>query len=102
VSLAKCSLAGNLGAEIDLSECAGIEHVEDDIALFSESNGRFVVTVAASDEDAFQERFADLECGRVGSVTEQTRLLIRRGDANLIDESLEAMRQRFKEGLRDA
>jgi phosphoribosylformylglycinamidine (FGAM) synthase-like enzyme len=79
-----------------------MEPLEEDIALFSESNGRFVVTVAAADESAFVEKFADLDCRRVGLVTEETRLLIRRAESSLVDEAVDDMRRRFKEGLQGA
>ncbi len=102
VSLAKCAMAGHLGAEIDFSGCSDMEALEDDVALFSESNGRFVITVAEADESEFAKRFADLDCRRVGLVTEETRLLIRRADSNLVDEPVDEMRRRFKEGLAGA
>jgi len=60
------------------------------------------ISVAEADESAFAKRFADLDCQRVGVVTEETRLLVRRAGSILIDEPVEEMRRRFKEGLEDA
>ena len=102
VSLAKCAMGGMLGGTIDLSDCPGVADLEDDVALFSESNGRFVVTVAADDADAFDDRFSELACQRVGEVSDQDRLTIQRGESTLIDLPIEELRQRFKEGLADA
>ena len=102
VSLAKCTMAGLLGAAVDLSDCPGMTDLESDTALFSESNGRFVVSVAPDDAAAFADHFADLACCQAGTVSEDTRLSIRRGDAILVEQTLETLRQHFKEGLRDA
>ena len=102
VSLAKCAMGGRLGAIVDLGDCPGVAELDDDVALFSESNGRFVITVAAHDADTFSDRFSELACQRVGVVADQDRLTIRRGESTLIDLPIEELRQRFKEGLADA
>ena len=51
-------MAGALGADFDLGAATAEGALDDDVALFSESNGRFVVTVAATRAAAFEERFA--------------------------------------------
>ncbi len=102
VALAKCCLAGNLGAEIDLVECPAESGLADDLLLFGESNGRFVVAVGPDEAEAFESRFSGLDYRRVGVATEDPRLLIRRGDSALVNEPLTTLRQRFKEGLQDA
>ena len=102
ISLAKCAMAGGLGATVDIAACPGSANLDSDTALFAESNGRFVVTVPQTEAGTFAERFSDLECQTVGVVTNQGRLLIRRADEDLIDETVESLRLRFKEGLADA
>ena len=46
VHLAMVAMAGNLGMAIDLSRLPLEEPLRDDQALFSESAGRFIVTVS--------------------------------------------------------
>jgi phosphoribosylformylglycinamidine synthase subunit PurSL len=41
-----------------------------DIALFSESSGRFVLEVATEDQTALREIFAGLPCAPIGRVLE--------------------------------
>ena len=101
-SLAKCVMAGGCGADVNLDFGAGAKQLADDVLLFTESNGRFIVTVAARDAEAFAERFTDLECHRVGGVTETPCLIVRRGEKTLINLEVEILRQRFKEGLANA
>ena len=60
-------------------------NLADDDLLFAESNGRFVVAVAASDSRRFEEVFSGLACGRIGAVTPSGRLIARRGSQEVFD-----------------
>ena len=102
ISLAKSAMGGGLGAELDLDNCPGAAELDDDVALFSESNGRFIVTIGEADATAFAERLSTHECTRVGTVSDQPRLLIHRSRSPVIDQQVEELRQLFKEGLADA
>ncbi len=102
VALARSAMAGRLGAEVDLSGCPGMEALADDVALFGESNGRFLVTVAPNEAAAFAARFSELPCQRVGRVAELPRLIVLRGGTPLLEISVDALHQRFRAGLADA
>jgi len=102
VSLARCALAADLGLEIDLDSCPGLDWLEDDIALFSESNGRFVVSLAADQAEEFERRMEGTAWCRAGVVTDEPRLVIRRDGRLLVDSDLGSLRSRFKEGLEHA
>ncbi|MGB5551286.1 MAG: AIR synthase-related protein, partial [Thermoanaerobaculia bacterium] len=102
VSLARCALAADLGLAIDLDDCPGVDWLEDDIALFSESNGRFVVSLAADQTEEFERHMEGTAWCRAGVVTEEPRLVIRRDGRSLVDADLNSLRSRFKEGLEHA
>jgi len=102
VSLARCAMAGGLGLDVDLDACPGMADLDDDVALFSESNGRFVVTLAADRADDFEQRMAGTAWCRAGVVSGEARLVIRRGGRPLVDSTLDSLRSRFKEGLEHA
>lgn len=70
VTLAETGFSGGLGLEVDLSlvENEGIDR--DDVLLFSESQSRFVVTVAPEKAGRFEEVMADTGWARVGQVVE--------------------------------
>jgi phosphoribosylformylglycinamidine synthase len=102
VALARGALAADLGLEIDLDNCPGVDWLEDDIALFSESNGRFVVSLAADRAAEFERQMEGTACRRAGVVTDGSRLVIRRDGKHLIDSDLDSLRSRFKEGLEHA
>jgi len=90
--MAKAVMASELGLELDLSQ---LEELAPDALLFSESNGRFLVTVKADDAERFQTQMNGLPCRRIGSVTADPALSIRLGDAS-IQLTLESLRAAFK------
>jgi phosphoribosylformylglycinamidine synthase len=102
ICLARSAMAGGMGASLDLDACPGATGLADDDALFGESNGRFLVTVADDDLDTFTELFAGLPCQEVGTVTTSPRVQIHRAGEPLIDARLDDLRRRFQEGLAGA
>jgi phosphoribosylformylglycinamidine synthase len=99
VALARCAIAGRLGAAIDLP--AVDASIAVDTLLFSESNGRFVVTTAAEDADSFSALFRDLPCWRIGTVTTGSLTVSVDGDG-IVDLGVDDMAVSFKKGLVDA
>ncbi len=76
VHLAQVAMGGNLGLKIDLRKIPCRQSLREDKILFSESAGRFIVTVAPESAGDFEACFDDLPLARVGEVTEQDRLEI--------------------------
>jgi phosphoribosylformylglycinamidine synthase len=76
VGLAKVAFAGELGMAVDLRKVPSIGPGRDDVLLFSESNSRFVVTVAPGDKSAFEEALGGLPCACIGETTDEPRLRI--------------------------
>ncbi len=72
VALAKMALAGARGANVSF---AGNAHA----ALFSESTGRFVITVAPHKEKAFLRAMKGCTVKRIGTVTDDATLRIAAG-----------------------
>lgn len=73
-TLAKKAIAGGLGLDIDLSSI----DLRADKALFSESTGRIVVTVAPKNKKDFERNFKGFEqCHYIGSVAHTENLYIR-------------------------
>ncbi|MGD8435428.1 MAG: AIR synthase-related protein, partial [Syntrophobacterales bacterium] len=77
VHLALVAMAGGLGLKVELAEVPAEGVKRDDILMYSESAGRFIVTVAPEDRAEFEEKFKGLPCGCVGMVTENKKLTIR-------------------------
>ena len=64
-ALAESALGGSLGMHVDLS---GLGVDSNTVALFSESQSRFVVTVESAQTAAFESLFAGLPVRRIGEV----------------------------------
>ncbi|NLE66414.1 MAG: phosphoribosylformylglycinamidine synthase [Lentisphaerae bacterium] len=99
-ALAHSALGGRLGAEVDLSRAPAERVSSDDEILFSESNSRFVVSVAPNHCETVENLFSGLPFGRIGVVTGTCRLQIRGLDGRTaIDAPLDALSKAFKETL---
>jgi phosphoribosylformylglycinamidine (FGAM) synthase-like enzyme len=71
------AMGGNLGLKVDLAEVPRHQVDRDDTLLFSESAGRFIVTVDPARREAFEGSFQGNGWACVGVVTEQPDLVIR-------------------------
>ncbi|VVC00875.1 Phosphoribosylformylglycinamidine synthase subunit PurL [uncultured archaeon] len=66
VAIAECCISGSIGAGIDLTAHAGKLTALQ--ALFSESSGRFIVTVQKKDEKKFKSAMRGVNCALLGKV----------------------------------
>ncbi|TSC63401.1 MAG: phosphoribosylformylglycinamidine synthase [Parcubacteria group bacterium Athens0416_74] len=67
VALSKSAIGGQLGALLDLSQLPG-NASSDDAILFSESQGRVLVSVRAGMEAEFEKAMKGAKCTRIGTV----------------------------------
>jgi phosphoribosylformylglycinamidine synthase len=95
VALAKAVMASGLGLEVDL------EGLPPEVALFSESNGRMVITTAPEDGARIAKIFRGLPCRMAGEVLAEPRLLIRIDGTIVVNIDLAAIKTAFKETLAD-
>jgi phosphoribosylformylglycinamidine synthase len=75
------AMGGNMGMTIALGKIPAEEVDRDDVLLFSESPGRFIVTLDPANREEFEKLFKGLPCGCVGRVTETGGPLIITGTA---------------------
>jgi phosphoribosylformylglycinamidine synthase subunit PurSL len=76
VHLAMVAMGGNLGMRVDLGLVASDPPDRNDIILFSESAGRFIVTIDPDDQKIFEEIFKGLPCACIGTVTRESDFII--------------------------
>jgi phosphoribosylformylglycinamidine synthase len=91
VSLALVTIGGQLGADVDLSGLG----VDAETALFSESNSRFVVSVAPEKAAELEALFADLPITKIGTVVHERTFKV----AGAVDAELEVLTQSFQATL---
>ncbi len=91
VALAECTFGKELGAEIDLSKLFK-DSEKEDILLFSESAGRFIVSVKEENSKKFEEIMKDLPCAPVGRIRGDKRFVIKNNEDIILNENIENLK----------
>jgi phosphoribosylformylglycinamidine synthase II len=91
VHLAFSAMAGELGMDLSLAGLPATPHISPTRMLYSESAGRFVVTVDPQKRAAFERLFKGKKFGLVGTVTESPVFRVRdpQGALLLVEDVLE-------------
>lgn len=74
-ALAKKAIGGQLGLSVSLQNLPG-QVTRDDFALFSESQGRILVTIAKENKVPFEKAFAGNTFKEIGTVTKGQTLIV--------------------------
>jgi len=101
LAFARTVMAGELGLELDLSGCADLAALPADVALFSESPGRFLNTTAEQDAERFEQQCEGPACRRVGRVTADGRLRVQIDGEARLDLELDQLKLAFKQTVVD-
>ncbi len=103
VALAKMAIAGGLGLEIDLGVVLRARKLKrDDYLLFSESQGRLLVTVPVERAERFERLMRGMSCACLGTVTDRPRLMIQGlAGKTVADVSVADLEEAYKRRFRD-
>jgi phosphoribosylformylglycinamidine synthase len=97
VHTALVAMGGELGMDIhlrDVPQTAGLTHTQ---ILYSESAGRFVVTVDPSKREAFEAHFSGLKMGLVGRTTESPLFRVKsRQGTWIMEENVLELKEAWK------
>lgn len=96
VALAKMAMGGMLGMQLSLEKLAGNAKRTDE-KLYSESQGRIVVTVNPTKQIDFEKLFAGSALSLLGQVTANKQFVIN----NTVNTTLEALHQSYKATLKN-
>ncbi|MBI3887770.1 phosphoribosylformylglycinamidine synthase, partial [Candidatus Microgenomates bacterium] len=101
VALAKKAIGGMLGLTIDLQKLSG-DASRNDFALYSESQGRILVTVAHKNKQIFEQTMKGNSFSKIGKVTKAKNLVIiglkgKEIVSLTIDSAANAYRETFKD-----
>jgi phosphoribosylformylglycinamidine synthase subunit PurSL len=92
VHLALKAVAGRMGLDVDLSLVPAEGAGRDDFLLYSESAGRFLVTVDPRHQAAFEALFGDMPLACIGRAVAEPRLTVRGlAGETIIDLSVQAL-----------
>jgi phosphoribosylformylglycinamidine synthase len=93
-------MGGELGMEINLGSVPCSNGLSDTQILYSESAGRFVVTVAPEKRKNFENLFSGTMFDHVGLVTESLLFRIHdKTDSWIIEEDLSQLKDSWKKPL---
>ena len=100
VALAKCAMAGELGLSADLALIPKSEEMTPARLLFSESQGRLLVSVSPENTQEFEALLNGLPFACIGEVASGPSLLLRAGEASpLVSLTIERMKTAYKKTL---
>jgi phosphoribosylformylglycinamidine synthase len=99
VALAETAFAGGLGLKIELDAIPAEAGMRADETFFSESQSRFVVTVAPDKAAAFEKAMAGTVLGRIGEVTAAGFFIVEQNGRQLIKESLADLKHAWQSPL---
>ncbi|HJX35056.1 MAG TPA: phosphoribosylformylglycinamidine synthase subunit PurS [Desulfatiglandales bacterium] len=97
VHLALAAMAGETGMDIRLADLPSDQALSDSVLLYSESAGRFVVTIDPARRDEFEKVFAGVAIGLIGTVTGSSLFRIYGGDGSaIIEEEVSLLKDCWK------
>ncbi len=101
VAILKMAMGGLLGINIELNKLPG-SFSRDDFVLFSESQGRIVLSIAPQNKKEFEKTMSGIPYGLLGIVTADQKVVIKGIKGKKIvnmdmDTVLEAYKQTFKD-----
>jgi phosphoribosylformylglycinamidine (FGAM) synthase-like enzyme len=99
VAIAKTAIAGKLGVSVDLSKLRGTAKTFE-AKLFSESQGRMLVSVRPSAQKEFEKTMRGVALAQLGNVSEDRMVHVTSGKTKLnvpLSELADAYRGTFKD-----
>ena len=97
VHLAMTAMGGNVGLDVDLSRIPTEAMLRDDVLLFSESAGRFIVTISPDHQQRFEEHFTDAPVAPIGRVVQEPDFIIRSsGAAPIVQQTVDQLKTAWK------
>ena len=97
IHAALMTFGSDLGLTLDLAKVPQSGDLRPDQLLFSESCGRFLVTVSPSQREAFEKLFVNLPCALVGEVSvDQCLVIVGQDGKRLLAEPIAALKQSWK------
>jgi phosphoribosylformylglycinamidine synthase len=106
VAIAEMASAGGFGAWVDVASVPTeandnrLDGPDVAVALFSESNSRFLVEVPVAKAAQFEAMMRDVPHSRIGEVTDAPRLRIRDENDDLVDLPIAKLKEAWQQPLR--
>jgi phosphoribosylformylglycinamidine synthase len=97
VHMAMVAMAGELGMEINLNSIPGASNLTASQTLYSESCGRFIITLPPEKKEKFEEIFPGTKMAQIGIVTELPHFFVKVGSGKaIIEENVSTLKNSWK------
>jgi len=100
IALAETAFAGGLGMSIDLRKVPIANVDRNDFLLFSESQGRFVVTISLGNEKRFEEMIKGSVFAKIGTVTKDDFIVYGLDGKICIKSNINNLKEAWQKTLR--
>ncbi len=87
MALAKACVGGMLGAKVSIKDLAGTAQ-DSETKLFSESQGRILVTVSSKNKSAFEKLMFGVACTKLGTVSRDEKVGITDGKTKILETNI--------------
>lgn len=99
VAVSESAFAGGFGAEIDIAGMPRTTDMRDDLLIFSETPGRFIVSIRRDTRERFEALMSRVPFALLGEVRSDPLLIIRNAKKVLIEEDINRLKLSFKKTL---
>jgi len=90
IALAKASIGGRLGCKISIDQIAP-KALSGDAKLFSESQGRILVSVSPKNISVFEKIMKNVSCAKLGKVTKDSEFIITDGKDRVVETNVKKL-----------
>ncbi len=101
VAIAKKSIGGMLGVDVSLENLPG-SITRNDLALFSESQGRILISIAPKNKKAFEKTMSGNKIKQIGTVTKKPEIIIKGlSGKKIVNIKLNNAKNQYKKTFKD-
>jgi phosphoribosylformylglycinamidine synthase II len=97
IAAAEMAFGNRLGLDINLDYVSSAQGMREDIALFSESNSRFLIEVEPRSRRRFERLMREVPNAEVGKVQGDRHFVVRKGNRELVDVGVDELRAIWKQ-----
>jgi phosphoribosylformylglycinamidine synthase len=97
VAAAEMAFGNELGLDLNIDAVSSAPKMREDVALFSESNSRFLIEAEPRSRARFERLMRGVPRAIVGRIKGDGRFLVRKRDRPLVDVSVEELRSVWKQ-----
>ncbi|MBW2992051.1 phosphoribosylformylglycinamidine synthase [Candidatus Woesearchaeota archaeon] len=98
ITLAKMSIAGQLGVEADIRDIADLSAEK---IFYSESQSRFIVTIDPKDKEKFEEEMDSFDITQIGVVKDSNKFIIKNSKEQIISSDIKQLEDIYKERFKE-